>query len=333
MKLSNLQKIMHALPPDVDFKDTEQRNAFLQQIGLDPGAIYQELEMEAPYVDTHQDISFTSAQISLHSHNFYELLYCCSNCAAEYLVGAERYRLQKGDIILVPPGISHRPLLPEQMPEPYKRIVLWASTDFITGLEQIFPSIFEFLQANSILLRTAGTRWECLGDLFFNGLQAAEAGGPDQQMLLVGNTITLLTQIRRAFLDQSARPMQAEKPELLDQVMTYIEAHLSQKLTLTEAARHFYVSESTISQTFRKKLGVSFYGYVTQRRLIAAKTLIGKGIMLEDVALQAGFKDYSGFYRAFRQEFGISPRQYRNMLDTSVKTPRRSDFTDSGTRD
>ena len=58
---------------------------------------------------------------------------------------------------------------------------------------------------------------------------------------------------------------------------------------------------------------MSLHRYVTQRRLIAGKTLIEKGGALEQVALQTGFRDYSGFYRAFKQEFGISPRQYRNM--------------------
>ena len=325
MKLSHLRQMMHALPPDIDLKVPEQRNAYLRRIGLDPNAIYQELEMESPFVDSHQDISFDNTQINLHSHNFYELLYCCSSCGAEYLVGTERDRLQKGDVVLVPPGLSHRPLLPEQMTEPYKRVVLWISGEFISGLHQFFPEFLEPMQISNVLLRTAGTRWECLGDLFYSGLQTAEAGGPDRQMLLVGNTITLLAQLRRAFLDRSAHPMQAEKPELLDRVMAYIEANLAQKITLADAAKRFFVSESTISQIFRKKLGVSFYHYVTQRRRITAKTLIEKGMLLENVAAESGFSDYSGFYRAFRQEYGISPRQYRSLQEAGEKNLRRGD--------
>ena len=319
MKLTNLRQIMHALPPDLDLQDPKQRDAYLHRMGLGPGAIYQELEMEAPFVDCHQDISFSNTQVNLHSHNFHELLYCCNSCGAEYLVGTERYRLQKGDIVLVSPGLSHCPLLPDPMPEPYKRVVLWVSEEFLEGLGQNFPEVFDPLQANSVLLRTAGTRWEFLGDLFFAGLQAVEAGGTEWQMLLVGNTITLLAQIRRAFLDRSAYPMRAEKPELLDRVIAYIEANLSQRITLAEAARHFYVSESTISQTFRKKMGVSFHQCVTQRRLIAAKQQILEGCSLEQAAEQTGFSDYSVFYRAFKQEYGISPRQYRKIQEANAK--------------
>ena len=318
MKLSDLRKMMHALPADFDPKDAEQRTAFLRQLGLDPGGLYQELEMESRFVETHQDVSFANTQVALHSHSFYELLYCCNSCGAEYLVGAERYRLQKGDIILVPPGVSHRPLLPERMPEPYKRVVLWISMEFMHGLRRIFPEMFGDSGGNHVLLRTADTPWESLGELFYNGLRAVEAGGDAWQMLLVGNTMTLLAQIRRAFVDRG-HTLQAEKPELLDRVMAFVEEHLGEKITLSQVARHFYVSESTVSQTFRKKMGVSFYRCVTQRRLIAAKEQIAAGVPLEGVSAQLGFADYSAFYRAFKQEYGISPRQYRNLQETSAK--------------
>ena len=107
--------------------------------------------------------------------------------------------------------------------------------------------------------------------------------------------------------------MEAEKPELLDRIMAYIEAHYADSITIGDLAKQFYVSNSTVSHLFKQRLGVSLYHYVTQRRLIAAKSLIEQGALLESVAVQTGFSDYSGFYRAFRQEFGISPRTYRAM--------------------
>ena len=81
-----------------------------------------------------------------------------------------------------------------------------------------------------------------------------------------------------------------------------------------------YVSSSTVSHLFKQRLGVSFYRYVTQRRLIAAKNLIQKGVLMENVAAKTGFADYSGFYRAFRKEYGVSPRQYRTLQESGSKT-------------
>jgi AraC-like DNA-binding protein len=92
-----------------------------------------------------------------------------------------------------------------------------------------------------------------------------------------------------------------------------VESHLAERITLENTARRFWVSQSTITQTFRERMGVSFYRCVIQRRLIAAKSLIEQGVQLEDVGRQVGFTDYSTFYRAFKKEFGISPRQYRKL--------------------
>jgi AraC-like DNA-binding protein len=252
----------------------------------------------------------------LHSHNFYEFLYCNSTGGVEYLVGADRYRLQRGDVILIPPGISHCPLVPEQLTEPYRRDVLWISPEMIDQLEEIIPAQERMNALESRLLRTAGTRWEFIGEMFHHGVREFEGREPGWEEIVLGNTIQILVYLRRAIKDRSASPLIAEKPELLDQVLAYVETHLAERITLGDIAKHFWVSQSTISQVFRNKMGVSFYRCVTQRRLIAAKSLIIEGLPLEAVGQRVGFSDYSSFYRAFKQEFGISPRQFRKMQET-----------------
>lgn len=313
MKLSEVRRITEEMAR-IDPEDREPAmRKLLSSMGIEPGSLYQELEMESRYVDTHQDASYSNTLISLHSHSFFEILFCRNTCGAEYLVGSDRYRLQKGDIVLIPPGVSHRPLLPEFMLEPYKRDVLWISPEFIGVLKHGFPDDDLYRMTETHMLRTAGTKWEYLGDKFRQGVLEAEHKSLGWEAAVVANTMQLMVQLRRAVSDRTAGTMKAERPELLDRVMSYVEDHLSEKITLKEVSKHFYVSESTISQLFRKKMGVSFYRCVTQRRLIAAKNLILDGISLETVAEQTGFSDYSTFYRAFKGEFGISPRQFRNQ--------------------
>lgn len=313
MKLTDIRRLTAQLTPELARRDPALYHTMLRSLGYEPGNLYQELEMESKYVDTHQDTSWNNANVSLHSHTFYEVLCCRNTCGAEYLVGSERYRLQKGDIIFISPGVSHRPLLPEHMSEPYRRDVLWLSPEFTEMLLHFLGDAFSGQQRRSSLLRTAGTRWEFLADLFRAGVQEAEGGAPGWEAAVIGNTLLLATQLTRAFFDCGEGSMTAEHPELLDLAMAFIEENLSRKITLADAARHLYVSESTVSQTFRNKMGVSFHQCLTQRRLIEAKQLIARDVLLEDVGQAVGFPDYSTFYRAFKKEFGISPRQYRKL--------------------
>lgn len=164
---------------------------------------------------------------------FSGLICCRSSCGTEYLVGAERYRLQKGDIIAVAPGVSHCPLLPESLSEPYTRDVLWISTEFMEIIKRLLGENAPSLSQTGSLLRTAGTKWEYLCDLFHSGVMEAEGGQSGWEAAVLGNSITLLTHLARA--------------------IAYMEEDLARKITLEDVAHRLYVSESTISQTFRKK--------------------------------------------------------------------------------
>ncbi len=309
MKLSDAQLISNFYDKDPSVIQEE-----LLKLNLDFSNIYQELEMSSRFVDTHMDISFGDIPVNLHSHSFYEMVYCISNSGTQYLVGTKRYLLQHGDVILVPPGVGHKPLFPSELAEPYRRIVLWISTDFLEGLKHILPYDTKGYSDHVYLLRTTNTPWEIIGTHFRIGLKEAQEKKEGWQVALCGNTMQLLTLFWRAMIEPVNRPPKTEKPELLDNVVSYIESHLNEKITLADTAHRFYVSESTIGQTFQKKMHVSFYHYVTQRRLIAAKSMILEENNLDILSEKVGFTDYSTFYRAFKKEFGISPREYRNLI-------------------
>lgn len=317
MKLTDIQRMSQNLSGPVSPQMMAQVRSYLVDLGYDPERLYQELEMTSRYVDTHRDISYPNAITQLHSHSFYEILYCRNTCGAEYLVESRRYRLQQGDIVMIPPGVSHRPLLPADMSQPYKRDVLWLTPEFIDTVARLYPGQVEAGPHRTNLFRTAGTKWEFLGELFRKGVMESEGKTPGWEAAVIGNTVTLLTNLKRALMDCSTTALKAEQPELLDRVMAYMGEHMAEKITLADVARHFFVSEATITLTFRKKMGTSFHRCLNQRRLIAAKTLIAEGVLLESVGEQVGFADYSTFYRAFRQEYGISPRQYRKLQETN----------------
>ena len=169
MKLDEVQMIAYLQDKDPAFIEQE-----LKRLGFNLGGIYQELEMSSRFVDTHIDISYANSPVHLHSHNFYEMVCCQSNSGTQYLVGTKRYRLQRGDVILVPPGVGHRPIFPTELAEPYRRIVLWFRTDFTEGIKYLQPYDLSYYTREVSLLRTTGTPWEKLVDYFEAGLKEAQ---------------------------------------------------------------------------------------------------------------------------------------------------------------
>lgn len=315
MKLSEANRTLKQSGLSVQpYPSGQKREQLLRLMGIESSNFYQELEMDDPLVQTHQDTSYTQDVIALHSHTYYEMIFVRSG-NLQYLVGTERYRIRRGDILLVAPGISHRPLFLDTLVEPYDRYVVWMSEEFAAQVKENWPRV-RSMPDRAVMLRTAELTdnavsvWE---NLFHRGVEEAQRRAAGWQAAVYANTLNILVELYRTIVKDAMPTPPLEKPELLDSIMAYVEDHLAEKITLETTARSFLVSESTISQLFRKRMGVSYYRFVTQRRLIAAKNLILSGVPMGEVAENVGFADYSSFYRAFKQEYGISPTHFREL--------------------
>lgn len=297
----------------------------LEEMGLDMTHLCQELEMTNPFIQYFRYEGYERLLAQVHDHRFYEIVYCQSNCQPEYLIGSHRYQAQRGDILIVPPGVSHAIMMPDDNGEPFKGYFLWVSLGFMEMLQSNYVFFRERLVKEGVLLRTAGTVWEHLNDYFCHAVEETELQVAGWESAVAGITMILLTQLSRAAADSSLPALNNEEPELLDQILVYVERFLFEKISLQETCNRFFVSQSTITHLFHRKLGVSFYKYITQRRLTEAKNLMREGMPLEKIAVKVGFDDYSTFYRAFKKEFGISPRQFSKVLTgkESRKEPNR----------
>lgn len=100
--------------------------------------------------------------------------------------------------------------------------------------------------------------------------------------------------------------------ELTEKVIRFINNHFQEKISVSDIARTFNVSSSTLSHTFKKDLKTSVYRYILNKRLITARKMITEGTDSTIAAHKCGFDDYSGFYKAYLKYFACSPTQDKN---------------------
>lgn len=100
-------------------------------------------------------------------------------------------------------------------------------------------------------------------------------------------------------------------------VLLYIQEHLDRDLSLAELADVACFSPFHFHRVFRGMVGEPVAEYVRRLRLDqAAISLRHSKRSVTDLAFRWGYDSLEAFTRAFRQHFGVSPSQYRNLMQT-----------------
>lgn len=91
-------------------------------------------------------------------------------------------------------------------------------------------------------------------------------------------------------------------------VILYINENIRTELDLTKIAEHFFINKYHLCHIFRRHTGLSVNRYINYKRLLLARELCSQGMSLTDASEEAGFCNYSSFYKVYKREFGSSPR-------------------------
>ncbi|MCG7551722.1 helix-turn-helix transcriptional regulator [Pseudoalteromonas sp. Of7M-16] len=98
----------------------------------------------------------------------------------------------------------------------------------------------------------------------------------------------------------------------INSAMEQDKLYLDSNLSLQKLSKHLNISPNYISQTLNETLSVSFFDFVNQWRIEAAKPkILANNSTVLDIALEVGFNARSSFYKAFKQATGQTPSEFR----------------------
>ena len=114
-----------------------------------------------------------------------------------------------------------------------------------------------------------------------------------------------------------ARQHKLEQPEipnatLSDKILQYINEH-SENITLNQIAEHFSYHPNYISSVLHKDTGKTFSQLLLKKRMNKAVILLkNTTLSIEEISNMLGYSDTSNFYKAFKDYYNSSPREYIN---------------------
>lgn len=105
-----------------------------------------------------------------------------------------------------------------------------------------------------------------------------------------------------------------EYSDCIEEVMRYIRAHINEPLDRETLASVAGFSIPHFHRVFRAHVGESAASYVRRLRMIRAGQKLRMGAVdITEVALAAGYDSHAAFGKAFKQQFGLSPSEFRQL--------------------
>jgi AraC-like DNA-binding protein len=112
--------------------------------------------------------------------------------------------------------------------------------------------------------------------------------------------------------ERHLRPARGQTQAVLGRAMTYVEAHLADRLSVGAIARAANSSTRTLMRLFRKEVGITIVDFILRRRIARARRLLQQDDRTcAEIAFECGFGSVQHFNRIFRRLERVSPTQWR----------------------
>ena len=127
-------------------------------------------------------------------------------------------------------------------------------------------------------------------------------------------SILLILFLRSCISSDHVKLSHRKKELVMDDVFRYIRANLTSDLSLETLEDQFFVSKHHLCREFKKLTGQTIHSYIVKSRLDLCKKHIEAGKPIKEVYLLGGFGSYNHFFRAFKNEYGMTPKEYYESL-------------------
>ena len=233
--------------------------------------------------------------IGFHFHDFHKILLLMKGNVS-YCVEGRTYDLQADDIVFVPAGEVHRPVLHDTAI--YERIIIYISKDYLntyrTDNYDLAQCLIEAHQKQSHVLRVPAFGTTKLGQIvreLEQSLDSIEYANELYHNLLF---LEFMIQLNRVAIHDGIEYLSnsSSNKKMID-VIDYLNEHLTDDLSIDFLAETFYLSRYHLMHAFKEETGYTIGNYLSTKRLLLARDRIRQGEPITNVCYECGFRNYS----------------------------------------
>ncbi len=256
--------------------------------------------------------------IPYHYHDFHKLILILGGDVKYYIEGLE-YELKPFDFVLVNRFLIHKPRCTNvSARDKYDRVILYLKDDFLRKYS-LLDAFDKARDLNSYVVRFPGD----VSALLYENLRTIESDIHKEKDEYAGELISridvlkFLIEFNKASINEDfGFNPEAKYNRKVINIIEYINRNLGKELSIDLLADHFYVSKYHMMRVFKNETGYSIHKYITEKRVLMARTLIMGGMQATSACIECGFNDYSSFSRAFKNQLGVLPSDIKTEFSS-----------------
>jgi AraC-like DNA-binding protein len=237
--------------------------------------------------------------------------HCHKDCEIHYMIDGEGeisleghvYHIVSDSLLFIPSNYFHQwKLYPEKINH---RICIHFLPEMLSETQREGGDFFSNLFVEPFYFLN-GSQYD-LNFFFFFFTECALMKEPLQKTAIESRMIAMLSQIHYLWSTKAVKPVVLD--ERIRKVIMFLGENLQKTISLDDLSDRFLITKNHLNLLFKKTVGTTIKKYITVKRLGLVRQQILYGTRLSEAVYQAGFNDYSSFYRAYKSFYGSTPSE------------------------
>ena len=280
-------------------------------------------EADFPVVRYRTTLHATYQDVPTHWHEEAELTLIVRG-GSTYTVQLTSEQVKEGDIVFVPPQVLHAVTTGGGEMESdtfvFHMDFLGGRSGDVCNLRYLAPLSAQKL-IPPMVIRRGHPAYDALLQVILEMNRSWEQREVGYELMMKAKLLTALALLMPHCVKDSVElALRAEHAEKIKAALEFMDKNYGEEIAIADVAAACYFSQYHFMRFFKKYMGMSCGEYLKNLRLEkAAKAFASGNTGIMDVAMDAGFRNLSYFYREFQKKYGYTPKQF---IHRCAETPR-----------